>query len=111
MKRVLALSLSLFTLANTITVSQTQALPKPVKFTGKVLGGLACAGISTLAGLGSIACFAAATAKSENFAEAIVNQIYQGPRIQNGIGLGLTAVMSGLLSAWAFKSAYDTAIE
>ena len=103
MKRILALSLSLFVLANTITVSQTQAIPKPVKVAGKVISGLTFGGLSVLS-----AAFAYDTYRVLNRPnQSVIDALFAIPMIGIMVTSGGLALTSAGLSAISFKSAYD----
>lgn len=102
MKRILALSLSLFVLANTITVSQTQALPKPVKVAGKLACGLGFGGFAVFSGIFALASWQALLQKTNNVNDLTAKIFFAGPLAITATGLALT---SGAVSLYSFKSA------
>ena len=95
MKRVLALTLSLFALANTITVSQTQALPKPVKIAAKLASGVTFGG---LAAYSAYVTYSLSHVKGD-YVNNIAAAFSAFPAI--------AALGCGIVSAISFKSAYD----
>lgn len=115
MKRVLALSLSLFVLANAVAINQTQALSKPVKYGLKVAGGLTSAGISSVAALTSAASLAFAlkgvsiAIARKDIVGAIMAEVYRGPAITLSVSSGIISLLAAGASVYSFKSAYDTA--
>lgn len=115
MKRIIALSLSLFVLANTVTASQAQALSKPVKYGLKVAGGLASAGISSVAALTSALTLAYAlkgvssAIARRDVAGALVAQVYRGPALTLSVSSGIISLLAAAASVYSFKSAYNTA--
>ena len=95
MKKILALSLSLFALTNTITVNQTQAMPKPVKATLKAANGVFFGG---LAAYSAYVTYSLSQAKGD-YVSNIAAAFSAFP--------ALAALGCGIVSAISFKSAYD----
>ena len=106
MKKILALSLSLFVLANTITVSQTKALPK--KVAAKLASGVTFGGLSVLSAVSAIQTYNVLnTPMFRTFADAGIASAIKAPLDLLLLTYGVLALTSGTISAISFKSAYN----